>query len=148
MCQPSQYLLFCACTQETFVSVHNKKSRRAKKKPAPPQFLWQLKRLTESKHQGIDGMVIMPQSQLNEHLTAHYVETQLNQGHCFDFDYQPQSGDNLLVFTDASAHVYMSYIFKDQRWTNDYYDPFYHRLLLIGKGKIQCLDVSPSSSNQ
>lgn len=148
MCQPSQYLLFCTCTQEASAPVHNKNSRRAKKTPAPPQFLWQLKRLKESKHQGLDGMVIMPQSQLSERLTAHYVETQLNQGHCFDFDYQPQPGDNLLVFTDTSASVYMSYIFKNQQWTTDYYDPFYHKLSLIEKGKIKCLDVSPDSPNQ
>lgn len=159
MCQENLEIHFCTCVPtEEKVVIHNKNSRRFKKDFDEDAYLkknlvWKLFKYEGYENSGLIGMIIMPSNQLTSELTADYLIGALNSKNLFDFDYQPQQGDNLKIefsFRNKKSrkeyqgkiYSYMSFIFKDDKWTKDYYIGFNHKTVLFREGKVEIKDLN------
>ncbi|WCM41040.1 hypothetical protein MG290_08710 [Flavobacterium sp. CBA20B-1] len=57
---------------------------------------WKLNRFLGAEWNGMDGLMIMPSQNLINELTENFILGELNIENCFDFEYQPNEGDNLI----------------------------------------------------
>lgn len=128
--------------KETPVIVHNKKSRRVKKQPVLIEkdvFLWYLSTFLGMKEEGMDGQIEPPVKMIGipqNKLTSEYLLNQLN-GYTF-FDKNPKEGDNLKIYyiTKQYGNEYLSFIFRNGKWTEGFYNFFYHETKSIAQGKL------------
>ena len=67
---------------------------------------------------------MLPAGDIGNGLDAEWIALNLNLENCFDFDYTPEEGDNLFIQTNEIASAYISFIFKNDQWIIDVYDPF------------------------
>ena len=152
MCKQGFDLHFCTCMNGKNI-VHNKKSRRNKKKLEGEDFIyhnlkWRLNRYKGQNDSGMIGMMIMPKYRFTTALTADYVLGQLNSKNRFDFEYTPTEGDNLSISIDYSSNKkkkhlfsYMSFIFKSGEWVEDYYNAFSDETEEFQKGKVKIINL-------
>ena len=152
MCKSNIDIHFCTCESEGTI-IHNKNSRKFKKKFTEEQYLeksliWKLFKYKGYEDTGMIGMIVMPKNKLTNQITAEYLLAQLNSKNVFDFDYRPNEGDNLVVEIDYKykplkkkrrnhIYSYMSFIFKKSLWIEDHYNGFYDQTELIKKGKVK-----------
>ncbi|WP_299107160.1 hypothetical protein [uncultured Tenacibaculum sp.] len=107
---------------------------------------WKLSKYLGHEWSGMDGLMIMPSKNLTQGLTENFVIEELNKQNCFDFDYIPNEGDNLIfeigwLFNKRGKKIereleyeYSSYIFKANKWKADSYNPFYEKTEIINEG--------------
>lgn len=124
MCETGKEIKLCTCVPNGMNRiVHNKKSRRFKK--FRNEFTWKLRKYVGDSNCMMDGMIIFPLDALSEDLTNEKMLTDLNHRNCFDFDYKPNEGDNLEIYTPHRyEREYLSFIFRNEEWIADYYDGF------------------------
>lgn len=91
------------------------------------EYIWEL-RILKSKELAI-GRAIYPEKGIDIGcgLNAEWVLLNLNCEKCFDFDFEPKQGDNLVIYPNTKKHynqdlVYLSYIYKEGKWQEDFYD--------------------------
>ena len=140
MCDFNKGFILCKCNDPKVV-VHNKKSRRNKKKKNQPiEYDWTLyKYLGLSKEMEL-GRYTFPSSDVGNGLTSDFVLNELNSRNCFDFEYQPKEGDNLIISkTDSSNRI--EFIFRNGKWIEDHYSPFDHVYEKIDNGKITTTEI-------
>ena len=140
MCDFENGFILCTCTKETQKVVHNKNSRRYKNTPEAKivGYRWVLARFVRTFEPIMEGMYAMPSHDLGAGLTAEWVLMNLNYGNCFDFDYTPAEGDNL-VFRSDERWDYMSFIFRQGAWQEGRYDGFSTTLEALFHGQIKTL---------
>lgn len=135
MCDFMEGFKLCTCKHESTPSIHHKKSKRRKRHQAIPlEITWTLYQYLGKKNHTLDGMAEIPSQILAQQLTVDFVQSQLNQANCFDFDYQPNEGDCLTLRHSGSG--FLSFIFRETKWTIDSYDPFMDATQKILAGKM------------
>ncbi|MBD2451269.1 hypothetical protein H6G76_29920 [Nostoc sp. FACHB-152] len=72
----------------------------------------------------MEGLYELPAADIGKGLTDDWVLLNLNYRNCFDVDYTPQEGDNLVIQDAHKEWVYLSFIFQNGGWERGHYDPF------------------------
>ncbi len=142
MCDFDKGFILCTCKDKPIV--HNKNSRRYKKEQAnvPTLYRWYLSAFNGYISEEIEGAPMMegiyefPAENIGKGLTEEWVLLNLNDRNCFDFDYTPQEGDNLVINADQKSWIYLSFIFRNQRWEIGHYEPFDSIRTMKIEGKI------------
>jgi len=135
MCDFNKGFILCQCNDPKVIH-HNTKSRRNKnKKNQPMEYTWTLfKFLGMSKVREV-GKYLFPSSDVGNGLTSNFVLNELNKRNCFDFEYKPNQGDNLMISREDSFNR-IEFIYRDGKWEEDHYSPFDHEFEKIDHGKI------------
>lgn len=143
MCQTGKEIKLCTCFPATMDKiVHHKNSRKAKNK-ARNEFTWTLHRNLGLSNTTMDGMGYMPDETLSENLTNEIMLHDLNNRNCFDFDYQPNEGDILRIYTPLKTMgKHLSFIFENGEWIADSYLPFMYDFEKINYGKVTFEDTT------
>ncbi len=111
-------------------------------------FVWKLNRYLGEKDTGMTGEMVMPLQRLSEDLTIDKLITKLCKNDIFDFDYTPKEGDELIIREEyiykaikgkprPELFNYMSLIYKDDCWEDDFYDIFSEKTRSFNKGIIK-----------
>jgi hypothetical protein len=142
MCDFEKGFILCTCAPEAKPIVHNQNSRRHKKKQAdqPQEYRWFLAEFVETYEALMEGIYQFPRSDIGQGLTAEWVLLHLNYEKCFDFDYTPQEGDNLVINQPNNPSFYLSFIFQDGIWIEDHYSHFSTLLKLKQVGTVQKIE--------
>lgn len=144
MCNFENGFVLCTCQNEATELVHNKNSRRYKNSPKIQikGYRWFLLRFIDTFEPMMEGQYEPPSKEIGAGLTAEWVLLHLNFENCFDFDYTPQEGDNLMIYAE-NPQKYMSFIFRQSEWICDRYDRFSTMLELRLEGEIKPLPTDP-----
>ncbi len=153
MCQSNSNLHFCTCAA-------------IKKLPFPigrietvditeyekTHYIWTLYKYLGEKDDMMMGEIVLPVESLGGEMTSEYLLQQLNSNNRFDFEYSPSEGDNLEVRKEyiykslsgqqrPDLYDYMSCIYRNGKWEQDYYDFFTDKTRQIKKGKVKFRDA-------
>lgn len=152
MCNRTERLELCACSDMNTVKIQELYSDEIKhlgKKDILKVIRWKLNRYLGKEWSGMDGLMIMPSQNLTKTLTEDFILKELNGQNCFDFDYKPTEGDNLIFeigwllnkrgkkINRELEYQYSSYIFKSGEWKADSYNPFYEKTEIINEGVLK-----------
>lgn len=143
MCETADKLKFCTCLKEGNVNtiIHHKNSRRNGQKQAAESgrvYKWRLSRYAGDAQWQMDGMLMESLQKLNEAMKDTDILSELNERNCFDFDYHPQEGDNLELWTEPRRnYAPMSFIFKENQWTISQYNGFTDKTEEFDRGIIK-----------
>lgn len=102
-------------------------------------YVWQLR----TKKEKLDwmemklGKCILPSLDIENGLAYEWVKLNLEDHNCFDFEYSPSQGDNLIVFHTNNRQKYLSLIYKDGEWIGDFYDELGEMSELQFQGVVQ-----------
>lgn len=136
MCDFNKGFILCKCNTPKVV-VHNKKSRRNKNTYQEPiEYIWTLYKYLGASERVERGRYMFPVNDIGNGLSADFVIEELNDRNCFDFEYQPNEGDNLIISKSKSPSR-IEFIFKEGKWIKDHYSPFDHECEEIDNGKIK-----------
>lgn len=150
MCDFEKGFRLCTCG-EKIIFQEAPLSRRKKGKfteihhqPQPLlQYIWILNRY-KGKTEDIEmGRYVMPSEDLGKGLNADWIALNLNCEDCFDFDYTPSEGDNIVFRQNVILGPYISCIYRNGIWEIDHYDPFDEVTEKINEGAI-----NPLQNNQ
>ena len=134
MCDFTKGIKLCSCENETIkfreqefykmvknehVKIPNKKNENI-----PIIFIWRLFKLKSKNDNNEIGRYMLPSGDIGNGLDAEWIALNLNLENCFDFDYTPEEGDNLFIQTNEIASAYISFIFTNNQWIIEHYDPF------------------------
>lgn len=135
MCDFNNGFILCKCSDPKVMD-HNKKSSLNKIiKNQQIEYTWTLhKYIGKSKGKEL-GKYRFPASHVGSGLTSDFVLKELNSRNCFDFEYSPTEGDNLII-SNADSFDRIEFIFRNGKWKKDHYSPFDHESKEIDKGKI------------
>ncbi|WP_299682618.1 hypothetical protein [uncultured Dokdonia sp.] len=128
MCDFSKGFILCKCNDPKVI-VHHKKSKRRKKlnkqskAKTTAEYEWTLFSYVGIRKEQEMGRYRLPASKLDEGLTADFVFEELNTRNCFDFEYHPKEGDNLIIHTSTGFNR-IEFIYRDGIWEEDHYSPF------------------------
>ncbi len=132
MCDFINGFILCSCDEE------NKKAELEFDKN---EYVWELKTL--KKKIPARGITDFPDSDIGKGLKSEWVLLNLMSRNCFDFDYQPSNGDNLIIYNRQSRKspfgkpVYLSFIYRNSEWTEDFYNEISELTKLKNKGKVK-----------
>ena len=156
MCDFKNGFILCTCIDdeplevvEEIKEVPIKKLRTKKKKllnklnlqPQPPlpidakKYRWELR--TVRKTEFAVGRCAFPSEDIGHGLESEWVELNLNNRNCFDFKYTPNEGDELVLFNLINKYKFLSFIYKNSVWINDFYDEISHITRLEKSGKVK-----------
>lgn len=139
MCNFEDGFMLCSCQDKEKPVVHQKNSRRHKHQPqAPLTYRWALARFAGTYEALMEGIYELPAKDLGQGLTEEWVLLHLNYAHCFDFDYTPAEGDNL-VMSGEKPFQHMSFLFQKGIWEAGRYDGFSTILEKFQEGKMDPL---------
>lgn len=142
MCETGKNIKLCTCVVggNTNTIIHNKNSRRHKKDRllnSDKIYKWTLYKYVGLKDWTMEGMLYPPSDKLGEYLTREILITGLNNETCFDFEYKPNEGDNLVIYIDGeSIYSFLSFIYRNGQWKADCYDDFIDKKERINYGKV------------
>jgi hypothetical protein len=142
MCKTTKNIRLCTCLVDGNIKtvIHHKNARRQKKDrllDSNNAYKWTLYKYVGLQELTIDGMLLPPSDKLGEYLTNETILSELKNETCFDFEYQPNDGDNLLIYCESkSVYSFLSFIFRANQWEADTYDSFTHKTERINYGKV------------
>ena len=152
MCNRTEKLELCACLDmntNKIQKLYSEEIKRLDKQELLKVAKWELNRFLGTTFSEMDGLVILPSQNLTKELSEEFILRELNNSNCFDFEYQPSEGDNL-IFTigwlfnkwgkkmnPEIEYKYSSYIFRSGEWKPDFYNPFYEKTEIINKGVLK-----------
>ena len=142
MCETGKNIKLCTCLVGGNINtiIHNKNSRRKKKDRllnSDNIYKWTLYKYVGLQDWTMDGMLYPPTDKLGEYLTNEILIMGLNNETCFDFEYNPNEGDNLVIYTDEkSIYSFLSFIYRNGQWKADSYDGFIDKKERINYGKV------------
>lgn len=128
MCDFRKGFLLCTCNED---KAQNKKNNETK------EYEWTLYKYEGAETSGMMGKIILPAADLGKGLETPFVLSELNKRNCFDFDYKPRNGDNLIIRKLADPFLRLEFIFRDMRWQDEFYNRFIDKVSPVAKGKIQ-----------
>lgn len=136
MCDFNKGFILCQCNNSKVI-VHNKKSKRNrnKKKNQQIEYTWTLFKFLGMSKEREMGRYLFPVSNIGNGLTSDFVLNELNNRNCFDFEYIPNQGDNLII-GKADSFNRIEFIFRNGKWEEDHYSPFDHEYKKFDNGKI------------
>lgn len=152
MCKPHSEIHFCTCAAVSKKSVPlGNRGEVDQTEYEKHQFIWSLYKYLGEKDDMMVGEIVMPVESLSEEMTADFLLPQLNSQNLFDFEYSPSEGDNLEVRKEyvyksirgqqrPDHYDYLSFIYKKEKWVEDYYDFFTDKTRQIRKGKVEFRD--------
>lgn len=129
MCDFENGFSLCTCVHLT----------KREKKIITNQYEWVLFSFIEKITPIEIGLYSLPKNVIGNGFTAEFVLSNLNAKNCFDFEYTPKEGDNLMIKLVKKKEMisYLSFIYKNEKWTENHYDAFSTLKKQIFKGKIK-----------
>ena len=125
--------LYRIVNKDKIVKIPNKKND-----DIPLIYVWHLyKYCGKDEVNMMMGHYILPSDDLGNGLNAEWISLNLNIENCFDFDYIPNEGDNLIIGQNVEMSPYISFIFKNGEWIIEQYNPFSDIKEHILEGKIK-----------
>lgn len=142
MCNFDKGFILCTCRDKEKPIVHNKRSRRYQQTQAanPKVYRWYLSTFERYKSDDeplMEGLYEFPATDIGQGLTEEWVWLNLNDRNCFDVDYTPQEGDNLVIRDAHQPWVYLSFIFQSGVWERGHYSPFETVQTLTMNGEVK-----------
>ena len=139
MCDFDKEFILCVCKHER---IPYKKTKRNKKKTQPEkiEYIWTLYKYIGPNKGKEMGRYVFPVSDIGNGLTSDFVLAQINSKNCFDFEYNPNEGDNLLISDLQYKGGRLEFIYRDGKWLKDFYDPFMDETKRTLEGKIKSVD--------
>ncbi|AFZ01645.1 hypothetical protein Cal6303_2672 [Calothrix sp. PCC 6303] len=142
MCDFDKGFILCTCKDKEKPIVHNKNSRRYKQEQAatPKVYRWYLSTFKEYRSDDeplMEGEYQLPVTDIGKGLTDEWVLLNLNDRNCFDVDYTPQEGDNLVIRDAYQEWDYLSFIFKNGGWERGHYSRFSTITTLTMNGEVK-----------
>ena len=137
MCESINNIIFCSCMKDIPRNgiLHNKNSRRNKVK-IESEFIWTLYKFEGTNDITLDGFINFPVDYINDSLTSDVIILDLNSRNCFDFEYVPNEGDNLII-KNRNSNKYLSFIYKNELWTSNFYNGLVDKISKINFGIIE-----------
>jgi hypothetical protein len=144
MCDFEKGFILCTCEPEEGI-IHNKKSRRFKEKLPDLRrlyhwYLSEYKGEMDNTYYLMEGIYELPVSDIGKGLTEEWVLLHLNFGNCFDFEYTPKEGDNLIIKSTNKFYEYLSFIYTNGEWKAAHYNIFDAILQLKKDGEVKQID--------
>jgi hypothetical protein len=117
---------------DELVKIPNKKNDKI-----PLIYIWSLSIFEGMNESPEMGRYILPTNDIGQGLNAEWIALNLNCGNCFDFEYEPEEGDNLKIHQNEISSPYISFIYNNKEWKIDHYDPFSTFIKEKQAGKIE-----------
>lgn len=153
MCEISNKFILCTCLKDDAPSIGTAKKRlkhflKQSISSSKQEFTWTLYRYIGYKETEILGSLRMPNETLGNLLSNDYVLENINNRHCFDFDYEPNEGDNLQIEQHEHAEFqdFLSFIFRNGEWQADSYYTFTEKIRAFNLGKVQVEEIHKHGS--
>jgi hypothetical protein len=148
MCETGKEIKLCTCVPNGMNTIIHHKNSRKNKNKRRNDFTWTLEKCLGFSKSTMDGMGYMPEKTLSEDLTNERMLVDLNSKNCFDFDYQPNEGDNLQIFTpENSIRRHLSFVFRNEEWIAYSYLPFKYEFEKINYGKVTFEDKTENKND-
>lgn len=136
MCENVSKITFCACEVKNEV-IHNKNSRKNDKNEQK-SYRWSLHKVTGLSEHTMDGLLMEPDHEFNQDLTAENILKEMNTRNCFDFDYEPNEGDSFEIFeSNGGSGKFISFIFENGSWNIGSPNPFTHQVAKFNSGNVR-----------
>lgn len=84
------------------------------------KYIWQLRRLDREEY--VQGRCHFPIEDFGNGLEFEWIKLNLEDHNCFDFEYMPKDGDNLIIRQKDSHFPFISLMYKGTEWEDDFYD--------------------------
>lgn len=155
MCDFENGFILCTCIEEEVVEekkvVPVKKMRTKKKKllnkfESPPQlpidfkkYVWELRTLR--KIEICKGRCSFPSDDIGKGLESDWVELNLNDRNCFDFEFSPNEGDELVFYNEINIYCFLAFIYKNGSWVKGYYNELQELTKLKQKGRVKVSNI-------
>lgn len=137
MCDFEKGFILCSCIIVKPAKKSKRKSKKNNEMPVELGYRWTLSRFKEFIEEPLmEGSFDPPSKDLGKGLNDEWILLNLNSENCFDFDYIPLEGDNL-IFKSNERFKYLSFIFSKGEWIKNNYDPFSTILESYKQGKIE-----------
>lgn len=150
MCKPDREIQFCTCASIAPIPypVDPDKGGLKQDEYNKTHFIWRLNRYMGKKNSQMLGQMIMPLQHLSDELTIDKLIMEFCRKDIFDFEYEPNESDELIIreeyiYKSVKGHQrpelneFMSLIYKDSCWQDDYYNIFEDRTRMFKKGVIK-----------
>ncbi|UKN02270.1 hypothetical protein K6119_01895 [Paracrocinitomix mangrovi] len=147
MCDFSKGFKLCTCNEkeiqyrepDKFIHKEGKlvKLPNTKNDQIPIEFIWILYRYNGKNKELEIGRYNFPSEDIGKGLDVEWVKLNLSCENCFDFQYTPQEGDNLILTQNIILSPYLSFIFKNNEWVEDFYNPFEHDIVKQNHGIVK-----------
>ncbi len=128
MCDFNKGFILCKCSNTNALTT----------KHEGKEYIWTLSKYIGLNEDRIMGKYRLPVSDIGKGLTAAYLHAQLNNRPCFDFDYQPSEGDNLLI-QQVDDGERIEFIYRNGIWSEGHYSPFKHKSREVNKGVLKSI---------
>lgn len=141
MCKADDKLHLCSCSDMKSLSDSpgiSAQITQLSKSELYCLIRWRLLRFIKSEWSGLDGLLIRPVNELTSRITADFLQNLMNNTqNCFDFEYTPSVGDQIIFDTimlnkygkitiPESQYKFVSLIYKRRKgWGIDNYNSFY-----------------------
>ncbi|MGQ2984931.1 hypothetical protein [Flavobacterium sp.] len=122
MCDLEKGFILCKCEVPKPV-ITKKKVKKRDFVPVKKEYIWTLHKYLGESDGNEMGRYMMPVGILSNGLTHEFVESELNSHNCFDFDYAPAEGDNLII-SDSVEFSRLEFIYRNGKWISEHYYPF------------------------
>ena len=150
MCKPDREIHFCSCASIAPIPYPGDPDKGGLNQDEykKTHFVWRLNRYLRKKNSGMMGDMVMPLQRLNEELTVEHLIRELTRKDIFDFEYDPKDGDELIIreeyyyktvkgYQRPELYEFMSLIYRDGSWQDDYYNIFDNKTRMFKKGVIK-----------
>ncbi|WBX77978.1 hypothetical protein PG911_06900 [Tenacibaculum ovolyticum] len=152
MCKRTSKLELCSCADMSVKRIkllYSEEIKLLDRKDIFKVVRWKLNKYISEEWSGMDGLMIMPSDNLTQELSQKYILKELNESNCFDFEYEPNNGDNLIfeigwLFNKWGKRIktkmeyeYSSFIFENDKWEINSYNPFYEKTEIIKEGIVK-----------
>lgn len=150
MCKQDREIHFCTCASiDPIPYPRNLENTKIKQDDYTDiHLIWKLNRYLGNKNSGMMGEMIMPLQRMNGEITIDQLIIDLTNENIFDFSYTPKEGDNLIIreayiyktrkgFPRPDLYNYISLIYRNGSWQDDFYNVFSDRTRMIKKGVIK-----------
>ncbi|WP_291869394.1 hypothetical protein [Maribacter sp.] len=143
MCDFENGFILCSCKE--------KKTSKEVLKTDKLEYIWELR--TVKKTEWAVGRARLPSSDIGKGLESEWVLLNLEDRNCFDFDYTPKEGDNLVIYPSSNRYYndflsYLSFIYTDNKWIEDFYDEIAHLTKQDNKGVLKITNYLDKSKTK
>jgi len=151
MCKQDYKIHLCTCSNVSSSGIKNILEDdliKLKRNQTFNLIKWKLNRFMRNEWIGLDGLLFKPTDKLTTQITSVFLQDEMNLRNCFDFNYTPKQGDNIIFelevinkngkpIKNQSVNKFISLIYKNSKWNIDWYDPFYNTTEGIYKGIVK-----------
>jgi hypothetical protein len=128
MCDLHHHFILCTC-EPGKATLHD-----------PEVLTWTLSRHLGKQHFSMEGILAFPSTRIGHGFHSEWVESQLNERSCFDFDYKPSELDELRIYQGPDRSYepkFLSLVFENGRWRREHGHGYADIRELIRRGKVE-----------